>query len=102
MKTLIWTNKYVCALVLVIVNICVISRALVLYPKGATKADGGKWLSIYMCLAEDEKLQEDEVIFTKALMRVIDPRGSNHYTGSSRAYKTLYNIIFNVLKTNKS
>ncbi|CAL9234466.1 unnamed protein product, partial [Arabidopsis halleri] len=54
--------------------------ALVLYPKGATKADGGKWLSIYMCLAEDETLQEDEAIFTKALMRVIDPRGSNHYT----------------------
>ncbi|KAF8099942.1 hypothetical protein N665_0235s0039 [Sinapis alba] len=50
---------------------------LELYPKGDFSADG-KWLSIYLDLADDDEPEADEKIFVQASFRVLDPLGSNH------------------------
>ncbi|ESQ46812.1 hypothetical protein EUTSA_v10028326mg, partial [Eutrema salsugineum] len=49
---------------------------LKLYPKGTT-ADG-KWLSIFLCVPDGETLKEDEEIYIRAHIRVLDPLGFNH------------------------
>ncbi|KAL0664031.1 hypothetical protein Bca4012_100868 [Brassica carinata] len=41
---------------------------LALYPKGALGADG-KWLSIFLCLADSDKPEADEKIFVQARFR---------------------------------
>ncbi|KAG2312912.1 hypothetical protein Bca52824_024469 [Brassica carinata] len=48
-----------------------------LYPKGDSRADG-KWLSLFLLLADSDKPKADEKIFTLATLRVLDPLGSNH------------------------
>ncbi|XP_010513685.1 PREDICTED: MATH domain and coiled-coil domain-containing protein At3g58210-like [Camelina sativa] len=50
---------------------------LMLYPKGYLKATG-KYLSVYLYLADSETLKPDEKIFTQVLVRVLNPLGSNH------------------------
>ncbi|CAH8326984.1 unnamed protein product [Eruca vesicaria subsp. sativa] len=50
---------------------------LSLYPKGNSRT-GGKWLSLYLQLADSDTLKADEKIFTQANLRVLDPLGSNH------------------------
>ncbi|KAG2253212.1 hypothetical protein Bca52824_083348 [Brassica carinata] len=51
---------------------------LALYPKGALGADG-KWLSIFLCLADSDKPEADEKIFVQARFRVLNPLGSYHF-----------------------
>ncbi|WZY76484.1 hypothetical protein YC2023_022868 [Brassica napus] len=48
-----------------------------LYPKGESRADG-KWLSLYLVLADRNTLKADEKILTQANLRVLDPLRSNH------------------------
>ncbi|RID74791.1 hypothetical protein BRARA_B01871 [Brassica rapa] len=48
-----------------------------LYPKGDSRADG-KWLSLYLVLADSNTLKADEKILTQANLRVLDPLRSNH------------------------
>ncbi|XP_024011483.1 uncharacterized protein LOC18008183 isoform X1 [Eutrema salsugineum] len=50
---------------------------LKLYPKGTQRAHG-KYLSIFLHLADTDKPKADEKIFTQAHLRVVDPHGSNH------------------------
>ncbi|CAH8363887.1 unnamed protein product [Eruca vesicaria subsp. sativa] len=50
---------------------------LMLYPKGVSRADG-KWLSVYLEIAASDTLKADEKIYVQAILRVIDPLGSNH------------------------
>ncbi|VVA94626.1 unnamed protein product [Arabis nemorensis] len=50
---------------------------LKLYPKGDSRADG-KWLSVFLKLADGEKPKADEKFFVQANLRVLDPLGSNH------------------------
>ncbi|ESQ38614.1 hypothetical protein EUTSA_v10029340mg, partial [Eutrema salsugineum] len=50
---------------------------LKLYPKDYSTEDG-KWLSIYLFLADGEVLKEDEKIYVQADLKVEDPRGSDH------------------------
>ncbi|CAH8327146.1 unnamed protein product [Eruca vesicaria subsp. sativa] len=50
---------------------------LLLYPKGDSRA-GGKWLSLYMQLADCDKPKAGEMILAQANLRVLDPLGSNH------------------------
>ncbi|WZZ67785.1 hypothetical protein YC2023_079155 [Brassica napus] len=51
---------------------------LKLYPKGDPTADG-KWLSVFLYLADCDKPKADEKIFVQANMRVLGPLGSNHF-----------------------
>lgn len=44
-----------------------------LFPKG-------KQLSLYMYLAENEKLKVGETIYMQANIRILDPFGCNHVT----------------------
>ncbi|XP_023644265.1 uncharacterized protein LOC111832158 [Capsella rubella] len=39
-----------------------------------------KWISFNFHLAENEKLKSDERIYTRGVLRVLDPYGSNHAT----------------------
>ncbi|XP_019092258.1 PREDICTED: ubiquitin carboxyl-terminal hydrolase 12-like [Camelina sativa] len=55
---------------------------LKLYPKGNVASVEGKWLSLYLHLAQCEKLRESEKIFVQAQLRILDPRGSNHFTNN--------------------
>ncbi|CAF1906465.1 unnamed protein product [Brassica napus] len=48
-----------------------------LYPKGDSRTDG-KWLSLFLLLADCDKPKADEKIFVQAYLRVLDPHGSNH------------------------
>ncbi|KAL9861637.1 putative MATH/TRAF domain-containing protein [Arabidopsis thaliana] len=50
---------------------------LKLYPKGNSRADG-KYLSLYVHLADSETLKSDEKIFKQGHVRVLNPLGSNH------------------------
>ncbi|XP_056851806.1 uncharacterized protein LOC108831741 [Raphanus sativus] len=50
---------------------------LMLYPKGNIGADG-KWLSLFLYLADGDKPKADEKILAQANLRVLDPLGSNH------------------------
>ncbi|XP_020865699.1 uncharacterized protein LOC9323038 [Arabidopsis lyrata subsp. lyrata] len=52
---------------------------LKLYPKCFSTSDG-KWISISIHLADNERLMADERIYTRGKLRVLDPRGSNHAT----------------------
>ncbi|KAL1187750.1 Ubiquitin C-terminal hydrolase 12 [Cardamine amara subsp. amara] len=52
---------------------------LKMYPKGNVRADG-KYLSLFLYLADSETLKPDEKIFKKAHVRVLDPLGYNHLT----------------------
>lgn len=52
-------------------------RVLMLYPKGYSIADG-KYLSLYLHLADSETLKPDEKIFKQGHVRVLNPLGSNH------------------------
>ncbi|CAL9239431.1 unnamed protein product [Arabidopsis halleri] len=54
-------------------------RVLKLYPKCFSTTDG-KWISIFLHLADNEILMADERIYTRGKLRVLDPRGSNHAT----------------------
>ncbi|CAN7040357.1 hypothetical protein BRARA_B01873 [Brassica rapa] len=56
-----------------------------LYPKGDSRADG-KWLSLYLRLADSDKPKADEKIFVQANFRVLDPLGSNHFERKNRWY----------------
>ncbi|XP_010510919.1 PREDICTED: uncharacterized protein LOC104787101 [Camelina sativa] len=49
---------------------------LTVYPKGDSRAEGK--LSSYVHLAEGENLLTGELIFVRAKVQVLDPRGSNH------------------------
>ncbi|XP_033140934.1 uncharacterized protein LOC103852604 [Brassica rapa] len=49
-----------------------------LYLKGDSRADG-KWLSLYLLLADSDKPKAGEKIFVQANFRVLDPLGSNHF-----------------------
>ncbi|ESQ28273.1 hypothetical protein EUTSA_v10019457mg [Eutrema salsugineum] len=51
---------------------------LYLYPKGDSRVNG-KWLSVFLSLADSDKPKADEKIFTQAHVRVVDPHGSNHF-----------------------
>uniref|UniRef100_M4CIF6 MATH domain-containing protein n=1 Tax=Brassica campestris TaxID=3711 RepID=M4CIF6_BRACM len=51
---------------------------LALYPKGALEAHG-KWLSIFLCLADSDKPEADEKIFVQARLGVLNPLGSYHF-----------------------
>lgn len=53
-------------------------RVLALYPKGALEAHG-KWLSIFLCLADSDKPEADEKIFVQARLGVLNPLGSYHF-----------------------
>ncbi|CAH8364386.1 unnamed protein product [Eruca vesicaria subsp. sativa] len=50
---------------------------LKLYPKGDSRVDG-KWLSIFLYLADCDKPKADEKIFVQANIRVLYPLESNH------------------------
>ncbi|CAA7033107.1 unnamed protein product [Microthlaspi erraticum] len=52
---------------------------LKLYIKGETRRDG-KWLSTFLFLAGSETMKEDEKIYTRAHLRVLDPFGNNDIT----------------------
>jgi len=52
-------------------------RVLKLYPKGNSRADG-KYLSLYVHLADSETLKSDEKNFKQGHVRVLNPLGSNH------------------------
>ncbi|CAA7030916.1 unnamed protein product [Microthlaspi erraticum] len=54
---------------------------LQMHPNGNSRADG-KWLSVFLYLADSEKLKADETIYTQAHLRVLDPLGSNHFARS--------------------
>ncbi|CAN7086727.1 unnamed protein product [Brassica oleracea var. botrytis] len=49
-----------------------------LYPKGFSRADG-KWLSVFLSLADSHAPKADEKIFMQGHVRLLDPLGSNHY-----------------------
>ncbi|KAG2322274.1 hypothetical protein Bca52824_015487 [Brassica carinata] len=51
---------------------------LMLYPKSDSRAEG-KWLSIFLLLADCDKPKADEKIYMKANFRILDPLGSNHF-----------------------
>ncbi|XP_010512015.1 PREDICTED: uncharacterized protein LOC104788034 [Camelina sativa] len=53
---------------------------LKMFPKGDSRADG-KYLSIFLHLADTETLKPDEKIFTQAHVRILNPLGSNHVAG---------------------
>ncbi|KAF3524997.1 hypothetical protein F2Q69_00050654 [Brassica cretica] len=53
-------------------------RVLKLYPKGFSRADG-KWLSVFLFLADSHAPKADEKIFMQGHVRLLDPLGSNHY-----------------------
>ncbi|XP_002888318.2 MATH domain and coiled-coil domain-containing protein At1g31390 [Arabidopsis lyrata subsp. lyrata] len=53
---------------------------LTLYPKGDSRADGE--LSQHLHLADGETLFKGELIFVRVNLQVLDPRGSDHLTGS--------------------
>nr|VDD22561.1 unnamed protein product [Brassica oleracea] len=55
-----------------------------LYPKGDSRTDG-KWLSLFLLLADCDKPKADEKIFVQAYLRVLDPHGSNH-----KAYQSIF------------
>ncbi|KAL1223238.1 Ubiquitin C-terminal hydrolase 12 [Cardamine amara subsp. amara] len=50
---------------------------LKLYPKCFSTSDV-KWISIFLHLADNERLMVDERIYTRGHIRVLDPCGSNH------------------------
>ncbi|XP_010513688.1 PREDICTED: uncharacterized protein LOC104789736 [Camelina sativa] len=50
---------------------------LMLYPKGDTRATG-KFLSVFLHLADSETLKPDEKIFIQVHVRVLNPLGSCH------------------------
>ncbi|XP_018469099.1 uncharacterized protein LOC108840779 [Raphanus sativus] len=54
-----------------------IQWVLWLYPKGDSRADG-KWLSLFLLLADSKTLKVDEKILAQANLRVLHPLGSNH------------------------
>ncbi|KAF3524992.1 hypothetical protein F2Q69_00050653 [Brassica cretica] len=49
-----------------------------LYPKGISRADG-KWLSVFLHLADSHAPKADEKIFMQGHVRLLDPLGSNHW-----------------------
>ncbi|XP_056859996.1 uncharacterized protein LOC108831736 [Raphanus sativus] len=49
-----------------------------LYPKGDSRVDG-KWLSLFLVLADSETLKVDEKILAQANLLVLNPLGSNHF-----------------------
>ncbi|CAA0316114.1 unnamed protein product [Arabidopsis thaliana] len=53
---------------------------LKLYPKGDSEADDK--LIQHLHLADGETLAKGELIFVRVNLKVLDPRGSNHLTGS--------------------
>lgn len=55
-------------------------RVLKLYPKGDSPANG-KYLSLYLHLADSETLKPDEKVFKQGHVRVLNPIGSNHVEG---------------------
>ncbi|XP_010512013.1 PREDICTED: probable inactive serine/threonine-protein kinase fnkC isoform X1 [Camelina sativa] len=50
---------------------------LKVYPKGRSRADG-KYLSVFLYLADSEILKPDEKIFMQGIVRLRNPFGSNH------------------------
>ncbi|CAN8268549.1 unnamed protein product, partial [Cochlearia groenlandica] len=54
-----------------------------LYPKGNSKVTDGKWLSFFLELASTETLEDDEKIFARVHLRVLDPFGNNHVAKKS-------------------
>ncbi|AEE34959.1 unnamed protein product [Arabidopsis thaliana] len=50
---------------------------LKLFPKGNSRAKG-KYLSVFLYLADNETLKPDEKIFTQVVVRILNPLGSNH------------------------
>ncbi|EOA22504.1 hypothetical protein CARUB_v10003159mg [Capsella rubella] len=52
---------------------------LKLYPKGYSIKDS-KWLSIFLVLDGSEVLKEDEKVYVKTHLKVLNPSGSNHLT----------------------
>ncbi|XP_019100968.1 PREDICTED: speckle-type POZ protein-like, partial [Camelina sativa] len=50
---------------------------LKVYPKGRSRADG-KYLSVFLYLADSEILKQDEKIFMQGIVRLLNPFGSNH------------------------
>jgi len=52
-------------------------RVLKLFPKGNSRAKG-KYLSVFLYLADNETLKPDEKIFTQVVVRILNPLGSNH------------------------
>lgn len=98
-NTLFWSNIYVCSCLNdCLINMCMTSRAIELYPKGSKTEDYNKWVSIFLTAADCETLKEDEKIFTQAYLRILDPRGSNHLSRSSKSYNTVCNNVFKLTK----
>ncbi|KAJ4884272.1 TRAF-like family protein [Raphanus sativus] len=60
---------------------------LQLYPKGDSRVDG-KWLSIFLYLADSDKPEADERIFVRASFRVLNPLGFNHFEYQSKKWYT--------------
>jgi len=58
-------------------------RTLKLYPKGDSEADDK--LIQHLHLADGETLAKGELIFVRVNLKVLDPRGSNHLTGSRKS-----------------
>ncbi|CAH2066410.1 unnamed protein product [Thlaspi arvense] len=56
-----------------------------LYPKGDSRADG-KWLSVYLCLADSDKPKADEKIFMQGHVGVLDPVGSKHFSRTGKRW----------------
>ncbi|CAN7086728.1 unnamed protein product [Brassica oleracea var. botrytis] len=72
------TCAFVCLRMLTSSSYLMLCRVLKLYPKGDPTADG-KWLSVFLYLADCDKPKADEKIFVQANMRVLGPLGSNHF-----------------------
>lgn len=74
-------NIYLCVCPRVWYNTCLIffSRLLTLHRKRFSTLDD-KWISIFLHLADNERLLPDERIYTRGHFRVLDPCGSNHIT----------------------
>lgn len=66
-----------------------------MYPKGDYRANG-KWLSIFLNLDGTDIIKADEKIYVRALVKVIDPRGSNHFTKTSMSKTKLLMVFPNV------
>ncbi|KAL1191835.1 MATH domain and coiled-coil domain-containing protein [Cardamine amara subsp. amara] len=61
---------------------------LQLYPKGDSNGAEGKWLSIFLRLADNKTLMTDAKIYVRALLKIVDPRGSNHLTNEINNWYT--------------
>lgn len=74
-------NIHLCVCAHVWYNTCLIffSRVLRFIRKCFSTLDD-KWISIFLHLADNERLLPDERIYTRGHFRVLDPYGSNHIT----------------------